>query len=271
MPSPTPQKPETRGPERLQKVLAGAGVGSRRASEALIVAGRVTVDGRPAVLGERVDPMTQEIAVAGQLIATAGPAPHAYLALHKPVGVTSTVRDRHAARTVVELVPPTLRPSSGRLFPVGRLDQDSEGLLLLTDDGEWAERVLHPRFEVEREYAIGLRMPLTAEQARNLQAGVPLEEGLAIGHHLRAATSVETRRLIAILEPAPAALAWYRGTLRQGWKRQLRRMFAAVDAPIERLVRVRIGPIWLAELHTGSVRRLTASEARSLAPAASHR
>ena len=85
------------------------------------------------------------------------------------------------------------------------------------------------------------------------------------------ARSVETRRLIAILEPAPAALAWYRGTLRQGWKRQLRRMFAAVDAPIERLVRVRIGPIWLAELHTGSVRRLTASEARSLAPAASHR
>jgi 23S rRNA pseudouridine2605 synthase len=256
-------------PERLQKVLAEAGVGSRRASEALIAAGRVTIDGRPAVLGERVDPMTQRIAVDGQAIETTAHPTHTYLALHKPAGVTSTVRDRYATRAVVDLVPQALRPPSGRLFPVGRLDQDSEGLLLLTDDGGWAERILHPRFEVEREYAVGLRKPLTVEQARVLESGVPLEEGLAIAHHLRAATSIETRRLLATVEPRPPALAWYRATLRQGWKRQLRRMFGTVDAPVERLVRVRIGSLWLGDLPSGSVRRLKASEAGSLAPSVS--
>ena len=156
------------------------------------------------------------------------------MALHKPAGVTSTTRDRHADTTVLDLVPTALVPDGTRLYPVGRLDQDSEGLLLLTNDGEWAERVLHPRFGVEREYAVAVRTPLIGEQARALNAGIRLDEGLArspdrFGH----APSVEIRELAATLDPPPdPTLVWYLATLAQGWKRQLRRMFGAVDAPI---------------------------------------
>ena len=139
--------------ERISKVLAAAGVASRRGADALVAAGRVTVDGRAAALGEKVDPATQAIAVDGRPLRTPDARP-LYLALHKPAGVTSTVRDRHAERTVVDLVPADLA-RGGRLYPVGRLDQDSEGLILLTNDGDWAEHVLHPRYEVEREYAVG--------------------------------------------------------------------------------------------------------------------
>jgi 23S rRNA pseudouridine2605 synthase len=249
--------------ERLQKVLAAAGVASRRASEALIAAGRVTVDGRLATQGQAVDPATARIEVDGRPIAPGTAAP-VHLLLHKPVGVTSTVRDRHAARTVLDLVPRALVPEAGRLYPVGRLDQDSDGLLLLTNDGPWAERVLHPRFGVEREYAIGIRAPLDAGRARALGEGIALEEGLAVLHHLREATLPETRRLEGLLAPTPPPLAWYRATLRQGWKREIRRMFAAVGVPVERLVRVRIGPVRLEQLPSGAVRPLTAQEVRTL-------
>jgi 23S rRNA pseudouridine2605 synthase len=250
--------------ERLQKVLAAAGVASRRASEALISGGRVTVDGRRATIGQSVDPASAVILVDGRPVAPLGPAAMVHLVLHKPAGVTSTVRDPHAARTVLDLVPTALLPEGGRLYPVGRLDRDSDGLLLLTNDGPWAERVLHPRFGVEREYAIGLRGPLTAEQARALEAGVAFEEGTARLFHLRPATDPETRRLQELLVPMAGGLTWYRATLRQGWKRQLRRMFAAVGMPIERLVRVRIGTIRLERLRGGQVRPLGAAEVRAL-------
>lgn len=250
--------------ERLQKVLAAAGVASRRASEALIAAGRVTVDGVPAAPGQAVDPATSRIEVDGRLVAALGPPTPVHLLLHKPAGVTSTVRDRHAVRTVLDLVPRALVPEAGRLYPVGRLDQDSDGLLLLTNDGPWAERVLHPRFGVEREYAVGIRVPLDAARARALGEGIPLEEGLGVLHHLRPATAPETHRLDELLAPTPPALVWYRATLRQGWKRQIRRMFAAVGLPVERLVRVRIGPVRLEKLRSGAVRPLTAQEVRAL-------
>ncbi len=205
--------------ERLQKVLASAGVASRRASEALIAGGRVTVDGRPARLGDQADPATALIEVDGRPIGSAATPVH--LALHKPAGVTSTVRDRHADWTVLELVPTALVPDGARVYPVGRLDQDSEGLLLLTNDGEWAERVLHPRFGVEREYAVGLREPLTEDQVTELIRGVRLEEGLArLAQPLRRSTGAETRRLEALLDPPAQGLTWYRAVLGQGWKRQ---------------------------------------------------
>ena len=252
--------------ERLQKVLAAAGVASRRGSEELIADGRVTVDGKPARLGMQVDPRAAVIAVDGRVVgATAQPA---YLLLHKPAGVTSTVRDRHASTTVLDLIPTALLPEGGRLYPVGRLDQDSEGLLLLTNDGAWADRVLHPRHGVEREYAIGLRTPLTTEQVDALRAGIPLDEGHATLTGLRATSAAETHRLASLLEPPPAELVWYRAVLAQGWKRQLRRMFGAVGAPIERLVRVRIGPVRLDELKSGRARRLRAPEVRGLAAGA---
>jgi 23S rRNA pseudouridine2605 synthase len=251
--------------ERIQKVLAAAGVASRRAAEELVAAGRVTIDGRPATVGQKVDPDVASIEVDGRPVGVG--AARAYVALHKPAGVTSTTRDRHAETTVLELVPTALVPDGARLYPVGRLDQDSEGLLLLTNDGDWAERVLHPRFGVEREYAVGLDGPLTADQIRVLNAGIRLDEGLArLAQPMRGATGTETRQLASTLDPAPdPALAWYRATLAQGWKRQLRRMFGAVDAPIARLVRVRIGPVRLGDLHSGRARPLKNPEVRALA------
>jgi 23S rRNA pseudouridine2605 synthase len=249
--------------ERLQKVLAAAGVASRRASEALIAEGRVTVDGKVAAVGVQVDPERSIVAVDGRVIG--GASNMAYLLLHKPAGVTSTTRDRHADRTVLDLLPTALVPEGARLYPVGRLDQDSEGMLLLTNDGAWSERVLHPRFGVEREYALGLRQRLDTAQVEALQAGIPLDEGLAELSGLRAMSTFETDKLVALMRPEPQPLHWYRATLAQGWKRQLRRMFGAVGAPIERLVRVRIGPVRIDGLRSGGVRPLKAPEIRGLA------
>ncbi|MHB8673605.1 MAG: pseudouridine synthase [Candidatus Limnocylindrales bacterium] len=251
-------------PERLQKILAAAGVASRRASEALIAAGRVTVDGRVATVGESADPRTAAIALDGQAIHPPDRATLVHLVANKPLGVTSTVSDRHAERTVLDLVPRALRPDGSRLYPVGRLDRDSDGLLILTNDGPWAERVLHPRYGVEREYAIGLDRPLGPAEATALSRGIPLEEGLAELFHLRAASGPETARLDGLLDPRPGPLAWYRATLRGGWRRQLRRMFGAVGVPVVRLVRVRFGPIRLERLRSGDVRVLTPAEVRAL-------
>jgi 23S rRNA pseudouridine2605 synthase len=249
--------------ERLQKVLAAAGVASRRGAESMIAAGRVTVDGKPAVVGAQVDPDRAIIAVDGRVIGAA--AALAYLVLHKPAGVTSTTRDRHADTTVLDLVPTALVPDGARLYPVGRLDQDSEGMLLLTNDGAWADRVLHPRHGVEREYAIALAGPLDDGQVDRLRAGIELDEGLATLGNLRRMTPVESSRLADLLRPpASPDLVWYRATLTQGWKRQLRRMFGAVGAPIGRLVRVRIGPVRIDGLRSGAVRPLKAPEVRGL-------
>jgi 23S rRNA pseudouridine2605 synthase len=249
--------------ERLQKVLAAAGVASRRASEALIAAGRVTVDGRVAKVGDQADPATARIEVDGRPIR--GAAALVYLAMHKPPGVTSTVRDRHAETTVLDLVPTVLVPDGARLYPAGRLDQDSEGLLLLTNDGDWAQRVVHPRFGLEREYAVATTGALDDRQLGALVRGVELDEGVArLAQPLRLATSLETRRLLDLLEAPPSSLTWYRAVLAQGWKRQLRRMFAAIGMPIERLVRVRIGSLRIDGLVSGRVRPLTATEVARL-------
>lgn len=249
--------------ERLGKVLAAAGVASRRGADALIAAGRVTVDGRVATLGESAEPARQAIAVDGRPLAPVAPT-HVYVAVHKPAGVTSTAADRHAARTVLELVPPDLAPRGTRLYPVGRLDLDSEGLLLLTNDGAWTDRVLHPRYGVEREYAVAVASPLGREQREALAAGIPLEEGTARLVGLRPATRTETARLGELLTPRPSrALTWYRVVLAHGWKRQVRRMFSAVGAPVERLVRVRVGTLRL-DLPSGGARRLESAEVRRL-------
>jgi 23S rRNA pseudouridine2605 synthase len=250
--------------ERIQKLLAEAGVASRRASEGLIAAGRVRVDGRVVRLGDRADPATAQIEVDGRPVGVG--VAKAYLALHKPAGVTSTTRDRHADTTVLDLVPTALVPDGTRLYPVGRLDLDSEGLLLLTNDGAWAERVLHPRFGVEREYAVALRAPLDERQLEALQAGIEVEEGMAtLARPLRRLSRTEIGVIREVADPAPDdRLTWYGAVLRQGWKRQLRRMFAAVGSPIERLVRVRIGSVRLATLRAGEVRRLKVPEVTAL-------
>src|SRR5450759_5271918 len=184
--------------ERLQKILAAAGLSSRRGAEELIRAGRVTVDGRPAILGEQVDPEMQHVLVDGTpLPATA--ETNVYWAVNKPAGVISTVRDRHALHTVMELLPPNARLA--RIYPVGRLDAESEGLLLFTNDGTWADLLLHPRYGVEREYMVGLDRSVTKEQRIALREGIELEEGMARMDLLEEATPAQVRRLLEILEP----------------------------------------------------------------------
>jgi cytidylate kinase len=258
----------TSGPVRIQKALADAGVASRRAADALVSSGRVTVNGRPATTGQRIDPTRDRLAVDGRPVGAA--ERRTYLAMAKPAGVTSTVSDRHAARTVLDLVPPEMR-AGGRLYPVGRLDRDSEGLLLLTNDGDWAQGLLHPRHGVEREYAVGLEMPLDAGQADALREGVRLEEGIARLGGLRPASRTEATRLDAFgalpdaSRARSARLIWYRVVIRQGWKRQVRRMLAAVGNPARRLVRVRIGSLRLGSMTAGEVRPLTSAERQRLA------
>ncbi len=251
--------------QRIQKVIAEAGIASRRGGDDLVRAGRVTVDGRPAILGEQVDPEMQRVEVDGNVLPAAG-GPRSYWALNKPAGVVSTVRDRHAGRTVMEFLPPdALR---ARLYPVGRLDEDSEGLLLFTDDGAWADLLLHPRYGVEREYMVGLDRSVMKAQKMALRTGIELEEGLARVDHLDDLTPAQVRNLLLLLEPPYPELRWYRVVLAQGWKRQIRRMFDAVGMPVRRLVRVRVGTLKLTDLRAGEARRLTRPEVSLLASCA---
>jgi 23S rRNA pseudouridine2605 synthase len=246
-------------PMRLQKWLSQSGIASRRAAERLISDGKVKVNGRVITeLGTKITPGADEVIVEGKLTQAEDKV---YVLLNKPKGYVTTRSDPQRRPTVLAL----LGGVREYVYPVGRLDFDSEGLLLLTNDGEWAERVLHPRFGVEREYAVGLGMPLDEGQVAALRAGIPLDEGMArLRQPLRAATAVETQRLLALLDPPVDRLTWYRAVLGQGWKRQLRRMFGAVGVPIERLVRVRIGPLRLDDLPSGRARRLRANEVRAL-------
>ena len=175
------------------------------------------------------------------------------------------MRDRHAPRTVLDLVPAELA-ADARLYPVGRLDQDSEGLILLTNDGDWADAILHPRHGVEREYAVGLAHPLTRDQAETLETGVELAEGVAAVQPSAGRPGRRTSGSSTCWSPPPdPRLTWIRVTIHQGWKRQLRRMFGEVDAPVRRLVRVRIGTLRLDTMASGEVRRLTSAEVRRLA------
>ncbi len=252
---------------RVQKALADAGVASRRAADALVSAGRVTVNGELALTGQRVDPAVDALAVDGRAVMPA--RRRTYLAMNKPAGVTSTVSDRWAERTVIDLVPREIR-GNARLFPVGRLDKDSEGLILLTDDGDWTQGLLHPRHGVEREYAIGIEAELSDDQMRTLTDGIELDEGIATVAGLRLATRTEAARLD---DPSQdeVQLTWYRAVLTQGWNRQLRRMFAAMGVPVSRLVRVRIGTLRLQGLAPGHVRPLTRAEREHLAATRSSR
>ena len=252
--------------ERVQKVIANAGLASRRGAEEMVRAGRVTVDGRRAIIGEQVDPGMQRVEVDGNPL-PAVVAARSYWVLNKPTGVVSTVRDRHADKTVMDFLPPDVRKSS-RLYPVGRLDEDSEGLLLFTDDGAWADLMLHPRYGVEREYMVGLDHSVSKQQKIALRTGVELEEGLARLDHLDDVTPAQVRNLTLLLEPPHPEYRWYRVVLAQGWKRQIRRMFDVVGMPVRRLVRVRVGSLKMVDLRAGQARRLTHQEVTMLASSA---
>jgi 23S rRNA pseudouridine2605 synthase len=230
--------------ERLQKVLAATGYGSRRVCEDLIAAGRVTVNGEVAVLGRRVDPDADRVEVDGAPI---GVRPGlVYYLLNKPTGVITTARDTHGRPTVLDLV-----PSEPRVFPVGRLDGDTEGLLLLTNDGDLANRIAHPSRGVEKEYLVEVDGGRVSPGAlRALREGVELDDG-------RTAPA-------QVSQPDPGVL---RLVIHEGRNRQVRRMCEAVGHPVRRLVRTRIGPLTDRTLRPGAWRELTTDEWRALTAA----
>jgi 23S rRNA pseudouridine2605 synthase len=227
--------------ERLQKVLAAAGYGSRRVCEELIADGRVTVNGEVAVLGRRVVASCDRIEVDGHRAPTRPGLVH-YL-LNKPRGVVSTAKDTHGRPAVVDLV-----PAEPRVFPVGRLDADTEGLLLLTNDGDLAHLLAHPSHGVDKEYLVHVSGGAVAPGAlRRLRDGVELDDGVTAPAQ--------------VSQPEPGVL---RLTIHEGRNRQVRRMCDAVGHPVQRLVRVRIGPLADRRLKPGSWRPLTSDEVRAL-------
>jgi 23S rRNA pseudouridine2605 synthase len=244
--------------ERLQKLLAQAGVASRRAAESLIAAGRVTVNGRVAGVGESADPSTDQIEVDGRPVGAAQEVVH--FAVHKPAGYLSSARDERGRRSVVHLLDGAPGAAGRRLWPAGRLDVDSEGLMVLTNDGAWANRVLHPRYGMEREYAALVdRLPHPDDLVALLD-GVELEDGPArlLAAH-RAAPPREVAR-----DPGERG-TWLRVRVAEGRKREVRRILGAVSLRVQRLVRTRLGPLALTGLREGQWRPLTEAEVNALA------
>ena len=243
--------------ERLQKALARAGVASRRGAETLIRDGRVTVNGRVAQLGQSADPDADAIAVDGRPIGQPEQAVH--VAVHKPRGYISSSQDERGRQSVVRLLDGTDVATGARLWPAGRLDVDSEGLMVLTNDGAWANRLLHPRYAMEREYAVLLERPPRPEELVALLDGVLLDDGPA--RLLTARTTAPPREVGR--EPGEDG-HWLRVRVGEGRKREVRRLFAAVGLRVTRLVRVRLGPLTIRGLQVGEWRPLTASEVRRL-------
>lgn len=230
--------------ERLQKLLSQAGVASRRASEELIIQGRVTVDGVTASLGDKADPLTQIVAVDGERIKVNSDL--VYLAFNKPIGVVTTVDDPQGRPTVMDFMPP--KP---RVYPVGRLDMDTSGLILLTNDGEFANRITHPSYGIEKTYMCQIRGPVPKRTLRALTQGIELDDGpaKAIKANLRIADS--NRSLLEIV-------------IAEGRNRQVRRMIAGVDLHLDALVRTRIGPVHLGNMGQGKMRQLNSQELGTL-------
>jgi 23S rRNA pseudouridine2605 synthase len=227
--------------ERLQRALARAGFGSRRSAEDLIAAGKVTVNGTVATIGDKVDVTTDVVTVRG---ATVNLDPRVrYLALHKPVGVVTTMRDPQGRPDMRSLLP----SEGSRVFPVGRLDLESEGLLLAMNDGDLANALTHPRYEIEKEYLVEIAGAPAGRHLAALRAGVALDDGPARARSVRV---VDTR-------PGRAQLSI---VMTEGRKREVRRMLQALQLPVARLLRVRIGPVRLGGLAPGAHRDLTPDE-----------
>lgn len=231
---------------RLQKVLAAAGVGSRRVCEQLIAEGRIAVDGQVVTeQGRRVNPATALVTVDGEAVVVA--PGRVYLALHKPAGVLSAMSDSRGRPTVADLIGP--RPE--RLFHIGRLDVDTEGLLLLTNDGALAHRIAHPSFGVSKTYLADVPGPVAKDLGRRLRAGVELEDGQVRVDRFRVIDGHGARALVELV-------------LHEGRKHVVRRLLDAVGHPVRRLVRTRVGEVSLGDLKPGRSRALTRAEVASL-------
>lgn len=235
--------------DRIQKALAQAGVCSRREAERLILARRVRVNGETVqTLGLKVDPTRDRIEVDGQPVEwERAEEPRLYLALHKPVGVVSTARDPQGRPTVIDL----LTGIEERVYPVGRLDRDSEGLLLMTNDGSLAHRLTHPSYEVEKVYRVEVTGTVSPADLATLRRGVKLNDGVTHPARARLLREGHGRSLIEI-------------AIHEGRNRQVRRMMDAIGHRVTRLQRIRIGPIHLDRLPVGAFRRLTPREVHAL-------
>lgn len=231
--------------ERLQKLISQAGLASRRQAEEWIAAGQVLLNGCPASLGDKADLAVDEVVVNGRKLG-GGEEPVTVM-LNKPRGYISTLKDPGGRSLVTDLVADIPQ----RLFPVGRLDYNTEGLLLLTNDGELSQHLSHPRFHVEKTYLVKVRGRLTESKVRQLQAGVLLDDGKTQPARVENVRTGQTT-------------TWFELTLREGRNRQVRRMCEAVDLQVSRLKRIRLGFLQLDELATGSYRRLTTQEIRRL-------
>jgi 23S rRNA pseudouridine2605 synthase len=242
----TPSQKPTSSEERLNKFLARAGVASRRGAEELISAGRVRINGNLVTeMGIKVIPGEDVVEVDG--VAVRLKEERLYVILNKPAGYVSTLKDPQGRRTVAELMPVT----DHRLFNVGRLDMDTTGILLLTDDGELAHRLMHPRYHMSKEYMATVSGRPTEETLAHVRAGVELDDGL-------------TRPAEATAERLGDTTSLVRLVIREGKKRQVRRMLAAVGHRVLALHRVRFGPINLGELPLGETRVLTDTEVEAL-------
>lgn len=232
--------------ERLQKIMARAGYGSRRANEELIAAGRVLVNGRVAQLGSKADPEKDEIIVDGAPLKKI-PSRHVYIALHKPRQVLSDSGAEDNRTTVRDLV-----PVPGHLFTVGRLDYDSEGLILLTTDGDLANQLTHPRYGHEKEYRVLVGVRPDEKQMAALRHGVVLEDG----HRTMPAQ--------VTIEETTAKSVWMKFILKEGRKRQIREMGERIGLPVQRIMRMRIGTLLLGNLKPGEWRYLSLEEVKRL-------
>lgn len=230
--------------ERLQKVISRAGLMSRRAAEELISEGRISIDDRVAVLGDRVDPATQKVLVDGVPIPIA-PDLRTYL-VNKPLGVISTADDPQGRKTVVDLV-----RSDVRVWPVGRLDADSEGLILVSNDGELTNRVTHPRYGVTKTYTVVVEGLPSRATVRRLTDGVELDDGPAAATSARIVDRSNDTTMIELV-------------MTEGRNREIRRMCDTIGHPVVRLVRTAIGPLTDRTLRPGSIRELTPGEVSEL-------
>lgn len=237
---------------RLQKILAAAGVASRRRSEALLASGRVTVNGAPVGLGDSADPGVDRICLDGVPLDADRPC---YWLVHKPGGVLTTRCDPRGRPTVMELLPPGVP----RVFPVGRLDYDTEGLVLLTNDGATAQVLLHPSLGNEREYVVFAKGAMAEQALKRLAQGVELEDG-----------STAPARVSHVRFDRHHGETTFHLTVREGRKRQIRRALAVLGHPIRRLVRVRLGPLRLGDLASGQARPLSGKERQALLTHAQH-
>lgn len=237
--------------ERIQKVLSESGVVSRRKAEELIERRQVTVNGRPAHLGQKIDPARDVVAIGGQRVALATQGKRLYIMLHKPRGYVTTMQDEMGRRCVADLLEDTPAP----VYPIGRLDRASEGLLLCTNDGDFANFIMHPRNQVSKTYRVTVRPDPTEEQLVALSTGIKLPTGMA-----------HAQVLVLVKEPGRTVLQM---VLREGKNREIRNMCEAVGLTVARLKRVAVGPVKLGMLKPGSWRELTPAELSALRGSAS--